>query len=312
MGSYKEHMANKPNIIAVNRTDVQGAGAIVWWKISGHTEVKALTEAWTKRVDLDPDLLMNDPTPGAALRRALACHAHTVPDGRQLVSGLGDENSYAIVRETPDGQDVHHKTLLKARLAQAAGEGPVVYLWDHDDAPRNMAFNIQQTYRANLTTFSGQDVSNWFATTLLPAYNAVSLREQGGMWFVPRTHLALWREAVAAIREVSGHQVFEIPALSTEHEAIAGILDAIASEAETAATKLEDELLNDDGSLGVRALKSRATKLDGVANKVTSYENMLGVSLDNLRNRLEKLNAVVAAAIFTAEAAKDAEEGAVA
>lgn len=290
--------------VAVNG-EIEGTGAIVWWKVSGATNVKALNAAWIARVDLDPELLMKDPTPGAALRRALASHVHSASGGgRYLMSSLGEENAYALVHETADGSDVHHKQLVKVRLgARGDVDHDKISMTVLDGCPKGLPETIQQDFKSNLETFSGTDISGWFAMTVLPALHAVSLRDQGGMWFVPRTHLVLWTQACDAIREVSGHQMFRIRALSTDPEDIAGILDAVATEAADAAQKMEDKLLNEE--LGVRALRSQAAKLDAVIGKVTGYESMLDTSLTTIRSRLDMLNAQLAAAILTAEAQKD-------
>ncbi len=295
--------------VAVNKTEAQGAGAIVWWKINGYTECEALDKAWAARVDLDPELLMAHPTPGAALRRALGGQARTNQAGKILMSSLGEENAYALVRETADGKDVHHHTLLKVRLDEAvlADGHPTLAMTIDEHCPRGMEGEIISDYQRNLHTFSGTEISSWFSMTLLPTFRAVSLRDQGGMWFVPAAYLDLWYQAVDAVRSVSGHQVFKIPALSTEADAIAGILDALASEAQKQAQEMEDKIINEN--LGVRALKNQVAKLEGVTQKVTQYEAMLGTNLDTLRARLEALNVQMAAAIFTAEAAKDAADG---
>lgn len=289
------------NLIAVNK-DIEGTGAIVWWKVSGTTNVAALNAAWGERVDLDPDLLMKVPTPGAALRRALASHVHAAPGGgRYLCSSLGEENAYALVHETADGVDTHHTQLLKVRLgARGDVESDQLTMTVLDGCPVGLPIQIKQDYTANRETFSGSDISSWFANVLLPAFAAVSLRDQGGMWFVPRTHLTLWSQACEALRQVSLHQMFRVRALSTDPEDIAGILDAVASEAAEAAQRMEDKLLNDD--LGVRALRSQAAKLDGVISKVQGYESMLDTNLTTIRSRLGVLNAQLAAAILTAEA----------
>ncbi len=298
----------KTDYVAVNKVEAAGAGAIVWWKINGYTECEALNAAWHQRVDLDPELLMNRPTPGAALRRALASHARTNADGRQLISSLGEENAYAVVLETADGTDVHHQTLLKVRLRLgevAEGDSLQLAMTIMDGCPKHIAGEIQSDFERNLATYSGTEISQWFSNVLLPRFKAVSLRDQGGMWFVPAPYLDLWYQAVEAVREVSAHQVYKIPALSTEADAVAGILDALAAEALDEATKMEAKIM--DTTLGVRALKNQVSRLDEVTAKVVAYEAMLGTNLDTLRARLDGLNAQMAAAIFTAEAAKDAE-----
>lgn len=298
----------KTGFVAVNKVESQGAGAIVWWKINGYTECEALDKAWEQRVDLDPELLMNRPTPGAALRRALASQVRTTKEGKVTLSSLGEENAYALVRETVSGFDSEpeHTTLLKVRLVKGANDEVSLEMLVHPAAPKGLGNEVASDYQRNLDTFSGTEISSWFSMVVLPAFNAVSLRDQGGMWFVPATHLDLWYQAVAAVREVSGHQVFKIPALSTEAEAVAGILDAIACEALKAAQDVEDEILSTE--MSATKLKNRVAKMDAVTAKVTAYETMLGANLETIRARLEGLNAQMAAAIFTAEAAKDATE----
>lgn len=305
-------------VAVTGQSQVEGAGAIVWWKVNGTIECKALAEAWEKRVDLDPELLKNPPTPGAALRRALARHAKATKvggkKGKLIVSGLGEDNAYAIVHETTpeegfEGEPVH-ETFLKVRLyehdASSATPGRIgLDMLVYPGCPQHIPTQVQADYEANLTTFSGTEISEWFSLDLLPAFHAVSLRKQGGMWFVPATHLALWYDAVGAVREVSGHQIYKIPAYSTDADSVEGILDALAEEALEEAQKMEDEILATD--MTPAKLRNRVSKLEQVTAKVVSYENMLGAKLPKLTERLESLNAQMAAAIFTAEAAKDQE-----
>jgi hypothetical protein len=306
-GAVPARKADKvSNYVAVNRAEAQGAGALVWWTINGSVKCQALEDAWALRVDLDPDLLMKRPTPGAALRRALGRQVRSTPDGKILLSSLGEENAYALVRQTVNGFDgePEHVTLLKARLA--GDDGDQLDLVVLADCPDHVHAAVRGDYEVNLTTFSGDEISSWFSGVLLPAFDAVSLRRGGGMWFVPATQLNLWYQAVDAVRDISGHQIYKMPALSTEAEAVEGILVALASEAEEAARLVEEEIMADD--IGVRGLKNRVARLDRVTAKVVAYEGMLGANLQTLRDRLDGLNAQMAAAIFTAEAAKDATQ----
>lgn len=279
----------------------KGAGAIVWWKISGPTMVAALSATWAD-MGLNEDLLMSPPTPGDALRRALAIHARTTKAGKQLVSSTGVENHYVVVLETPNAtqDDVDHETIAKASVDKQ--DGLTV------SGAYRITDVLRADYVANLTTFNGEQISQWLSGTLLPAINAVSLRVGGGLWFVPATHLEQWRTMVGVIQAVSAHVVFSIPALSTEREAIAGILDALSTEADQAAQKMEDELINQD--LGPKALQNRMARLELVTLKVQSYEEMLGTSMETLRARLDHLNAQMAAAILTAQMSDDEENAA--
>lgn len=288
------------NVVAV--TDSKEAGAVCWWRLSGVIEQERLATVWEEQ-GLDKELLPAEPSPADALRRSMR-HFNK---GRQLVRPLGHGQGFAVVQEVIDDElNLTHAVLLNARLVTVDEHerllfqpGPGVQL------NKKLADEIRALYDHALATHSVDDISDWMANTLLPSVHAVGLRDKGGIYFVPRTTIDTWRRMVTAVRECSGHNVFEMPALSSA-EAVSAILDAITREAEEAAAKMESELIEDD--LGVRALKSRVTKLDGVLNKVTKYEQLLGTNLDVLRARMEQLSAQIAAAIFTAEAQADQED----
>lgn len=286
------------NVVAVN--DAKEAGAVCWWRLSGTVEHDSLKAVW-ETLGLDTDLLLNDTTPAAALRRSM----HYFHKGRVLVRALGKGAGFAVVHETvDDALDMHHRVLMNARLVRQDDDNELLTFTPGVDGEVNekLAAEIRARYEHALSTYSVDDISNWMSSVLLPAVNAVGLRDKGGIYFVPRTSIDTWRNMVTAIREVSSHQVFEMPALSSA-EAIDAILDAVSREAQEAAERMEVELIEED--LSVTALKNRVAKLDKALNKVTKYESLLGTNLDTLRERMTSLSAQMAAAIFTAQAQAD-------
>jgi hypothetical protein len=286
------------NVISV--TDSQEAGAICWWRLSGEVSRQALAAAW-EEAGLAEDLLPVGCTPGAALRRAIVKFSH----GRQMVRPLGDRLSFAIVVERVTGiaiddgteQELAYETIARVSMGE---DDKLVCKGD----PKICAA-VTAGYEAALGTYDANDISMWMSGRLLPYVQAVSLRDKGGIYFVPRATVDTWRAIVGLIRGVSAHTVFEVPAMSS-NEAVAAILDAISREAQEAAEAMETELIEQD--LSAKVLRNRVVKLDKVAAKVATYEALLGTSLDALRARLEALNAQMAAAIFSAEAADTATD----
>jgi hypothetical protein len=127
---------------------------------------------------------------------------------------------------------------------------------------------------------------------------AVSLRESGGVYFIPRTNTSIWMKVAAALDAV-GSSVFTIPAMKTA-EAVAAITDAITAEAAALSKSIEDEMeKTGEDALGSRALKTRVNTLEEMIAKVGTYEELIGRQLE-IRERVQRLSANVSAAALTA------------
>lgn len=276
-------------IIAV--PDAEVAGAIVWWRLQGDTELQELAEAWD-REDLDPDHLPRPPTP----RRALARAVRSQQGPRRLARPLGGHRGWALVDESPGDEDLEYRTLLTARL-----DGLVLSVRGSVDVvARETVSSAYAHYTSVLTT---RDVSQWLSA-LIQQVSAVSLRGTGGIYFVPRDQLDEWRRAAGALRAASDHQVHEIPALRSE-EAVAAVLDALSREADRHLAGIEGDLDCED--LGAKALRTRAARCDRLREKVETYEQLLDRSLEQLRGRIGGLKAGVVAAALLAEAEDEDE-----
>jgi len=269
------------------------AGAIVWWRMSGDTQRADLVTAYIA-AGLNEKEVWGDPGPASALRRSM----HSLEEKRRLVRPLEKRGAWALVTENVKGEDISHTNLA------------TVHLGDDDKPTMNPVIPdllqpILDGFDYYSRTWTTDDVSSWLTHRVLHSCNAVTLRDTGGVYFVPRNLLDLWRRIVGALRSVSAHRVFEVPALASE-EAVASILDAVEREATTAATAMEEDLV--EAELGARALRNRAEKCAAVVRKVESYEALLGTKLDVLRDRLLTLQGQLAAAALVALAAKSDDE----
>lgn len=272
--------------IAVENIDT--AGSAVWWRLSGGLNLAALEAAWLAE-GLDPDLLPHAPTPAVALCRA----AKTQAGPRTLVRSLDAGKGWAVVAERASGENLDYA--VEARLYLDAASQLVVKPAEH-----KRAAELKASYRRHLEDLIQADVSPWLCK-LMNSVHAVSLRDTGGVYFVPRTHLDHWKSMVKAIRAASSHVVLGMPCMRTD-EAIEAILDAISQEVAAEANALDAELARsadpdaDAPKLGDRALENRLAKADRVKAKVAAYEGLLGQGLDNLHSRLDEVKAKLARA----------------
>lgn len=274
------------------------AGAIVYWRLSGTVRAADLATAWDA-ADMDTALLPKQVSKQIALGRAIRERA-----GKHLlVRSCG--KGWALVQETEVEDQAGQPILISETLLCAEIEngeptfrrtpGCALMVFDaHVEAVR-AAYDRQQG------EMSPDDVSAWIVG-LSVEFKGVPLRDTGGIYFIPRTSVDLWRRAVAVLDMVSTHRMFQIPAMRNA-EALDAIADAVMAESEAAVAKIEATL----GNIGERAMNARLGDCEALLEKITSYDVLLGAQL-RCRDRVDALKATIATAIMMQQAEADAAE----
>jgi hypothetical protein len=282
--------------LVVTPETVVTAGLISYWRLKDTIKLDALTAAWTAR-GLDPALLPKSVTDEVAFGRAVREQAAK----RRLVRPLKRRGAWAVVDERIVDERPVYLTVLTARFDSATDDdagGPRFHQEEgHTSAYIGLRDAIVTAYVRNQGELDSTDISAWLVT-LAAKQSAVSLRETGGIYFVPRPHVDFWRRAASAIESVSGHRIFKIPAMRN-NEAIDAITEAMTAEAERAANEIAEELSRTgDEALGNRALKTRAETCAALQSKVAAYEGFLGVQMTRVQERLSLLSANIATAVL--------------
>lgn len=279
-------------IVAVN--DAKGpTGAIVWWRLSGTVEYDELRAKWLAE-GLDEGWMPRAPTAQVAMRRT----ANDLREKRVLVRPLGRNNGFAVVRERVNGKarkadgaepleaDLSYEVLIRVTLdgverivvENVGMKGDM----DQEEGFIRTKAAMKAAYQQHLNQLAAEDFSPWLAR-LMPQLDAVSLRDQGGVYFVPPSAMPKLEAVVSVLRKVTAHTVNRVPAMRT-NEAVEAILDAITQEAEAEATRFEKDLAEE--KLGEVGMQNRANEATEVEAKLVRYEEMLGVKLEVLRERL--------------------------
>ena len=296
---------NAKGIVAVKDMDGECVGSIVWWRLSGGLDLDKLRTCWkTKHEDaapLDERLLPDEVSCERAFRRA--CKAQK--QARRLVRPLEGGQGFAIVDETARGNRLTHSVHLTftldivKRVKAETSDG-------QSAAYTDMAKQVCDSYHWHQDNLIQSDVSAWLCR-LMDKLEAVSLRDTGGVYFIPAHTLGTWERMVACIKNASSHALLGVPAMRTE-QAVEAALDAIASESAQAAERLESLLVaheeaesREDGKLGARALEGRVKRAEKVEEKLSRYEALLGAKVPALHERLEALRANLVLAQMAAE-----------
>lgn len=294
-----------PGVIATD--DARAAtGAIVYWQLAQRSiPADALAARWAEDgLTVDEHGRPCDPPSGAsegkALRRAVRRQA-----GRHVFSRRIGRGDFSLVDERDprlDDVDPEYAVRLRARLSTDGDGNAQLEIRSNDESARQA---VREAFVGELGQVAPRDLSSWLSGRLVPELQAVALRDAGGFYYVPARHMDRYRRVAAVLADMGGHRLYEVPAMQTE-ETVRAVLDAVTSEVDARLGAVEEELM--DGQLKARALASRAQLLGEMRGKLSVYEEQLGVRLQNLRDRVSRVDEAVALAALSHAAAVEDEE----
>jgi hypothetical protein len=274
--------------------DGKGAvGTIVWWTLGGkipHTRFEAALRAVDSKVRA-PEA----PTRLAALSRACV----EVARMHKLESRNVGRGQWALVRD-PD-LDAADKVLTYGVVARAFFEAGELVVESDDEAMKDA---IRAAHAQAKDELSATEVSMWLCEVLEDVH-AVSLRDRGGVYFLPATKEETWSKIVEALRQCSQTGVYGVPAMRST-DAIEAIVAALSSEASSQVDAIMAELgAPEDEALGKRGLATRERQLGTLLEKIEHYEKLLGAKLEELTSRANeaRIAVVTAATVVESEAA---------
>lgn len=281
-------MEERP-FVAVNE-QIDTAGTICWWRLSGEVSHNQLRECW-EEANLDVEHLPEPPTTAEALMRA--CMEQK--KARVLVRPLKGQG-FAIVQEQVAEKAYVSTTRAVITLSEEGDlcvEGNVIT----QENLEILHTTLGKAFERHKASLAPIDISNW-VIGLLHQLGATSLRERGGIYFIPQPQVAAWNSVVAILRQISNHKFFCVPAMRSE-EAVAAILDSVEREAKAIAEAVKEDLQGKD--LGAKALRRREQRLMEIDTKLAKYEQLLGCKSDSFHELISEVSASVSLALFAAE-----------
>lgn len=278
----------KTSDLIVTEDSAKTAGLISYWRMSGAVKLDALASAWRAN-GFGEKLLPKPPTDEVALGRAVREQAGK----RRLVRPLVRRGAWAIVDETVAQDKLEYTEVMRITHEESGPRMDGLSSLLANNGQQLLANSILNAFYRNQNELAPEDISAWLIK-LANANAAVTLRDTGGIYFVPRPAVPFWRSVSAVLESVSAHKVFKIPAM-TNSEAVEAITEAVAAEAEKAVATMTAELTGET-QLGAKALKTRAAECTALLAKVAQYERLLDVQLPKVVATIAGLQASVAAA----------------
>lgn len=273
-------------------------GAIVYWSLSGDTDLDKLTKGWIRN-GLDEKWLPSPTSGRVAMQRACNDAKDTKIFPRRTKDGR-----WIMVRQIERDNEISFETLCSVFLD---GKDLRVYRSQSTTNCTSIVNKVIQNFHEHLGRVTSSDVGTWLVNLASDRCGCTPLRPRGGIYFVPRNKTALWRRVCKALRYCSDHMIYELAAMRSE-EAVEAILAAIRREVHSTIQNVQDELRDEDKELGARALQSRKKLCSDLLKKVEHYAELLDTNLDELEGGVENLQSRVTQLQYAAEAKKENRE----
>lgn len=274
-------------------------GDLVWWSLADAQVERGNLESYWHDAGLPPELLPEPPTVDRSLRCAVRECAVGQHD-RLIRLGKDDDNElvFAIVRESRHADGSVSFAQEGRIFLNKKTEGIA------DDAPGHpLVVAIHAAFTRLRTTHTPDDVRRAMLRTLNAAA-AVSLRDNGGVYWIPSPHAELVRRLRDAIERIGASKVFILPVhRSAESERALGSVARGAIEQELAALQSELDQFLANPPERASTLVRRLDTFELLRAKAVLYRDVLKVHVDDIDSKLTVLSNAVEGLLSTKNAA---------
>ncbi len=264
-------------------------GDLVFWSLADARVDRAALESLWAGAGLPTELLPDPPSAEKALKQAVR-EAQVGRRDRLIRLGLEAEAEivFAIVREQRDdiGNLSFHQE-ARVRLDR------VTESVTSDDLGHEVVQAVSGLFMELRTTHTTDDVRRAIVKALA-SWAAVTLREGGGVYFVPAPFGAALRALQKAVEKIGASRMYLLPVhQSAEAEQALGELAAASIEAELAA--LQGEIADFLATPPERAstLLRRFDAYEALRNRAKLYRDVLNVEVLDLDHQLDRLSTAV-------------------
>ena len=262
-------------------------GTLFWWALNGTRVEHDRLAGIVQRHGLDSKHLPAELKPVQAFRRAWRHASTKLPEGLMLrpIAETSDEIVLGLVREQPNQtmRDLDYD--LVARIAFAKVDARITA-----DVEHGVVVEMRELYRHHLA-HTTEDVRAMMTAFLAEA--GVSLRDSGGVYFVPAAH-GQQLDALCRVVEEAGHnRTFRLPIVDTP-----GTRTALREVAERSlddeVRQLEEELAGFDlEKVRDATLERRLEVFEQLRSRASLFAGVLAFKADGLSSRVAAMEASI-------------------
>ncbi len=288
------------SIIAALASTGRHLGDMIFWQLSDASVDRATFETRWAAAGLAPELLPEPPTAEKALKTAVRESA-VGQQSRLIRLCVENEESvvFAVVLEERHPETGTLTYTQEARVSMDRAFGTL----GTDNHQHEVVQSIVSKFARLRDTHGADDVRRTITRTLA-SFNAVTLRESGGIYWVPAPYAKELRKLQGCIEQFGQSQVYLLPV----HDSA----DASRTLGDVATKSLEDELnaLKTEVAAFVAQPPERATTLvrrfdafEQLRGRAALYRDILAVQVKDLDSTLDGLTQSVESLLAQKQAA---------
>lgn len=279
------------------------AGGVVYWSTS--TTKREDLKRWLDHLGMG-EMMPAERTDAAALKAALASYCVERKKNDKENNQIVELAVQAHKDQGKHGYDVatvrrgveRNSTTQQFGAKVTAGVVEITHGYCDDSRA------LQRSYQHFKTELSGSAVSG-FLVKAVGMLNGVTLRANGGVYWMPAASIEKWEMIAKAVETAGGYNdekrlVNQCYLLRTPMDAqtFRAVRDAISAEIMAESQAIADEITG--GQIGEEALENRKEKLAGLVDRVEAYEGILGdeQALVQVRGALDVVRASIAMTVL--------------
>jgi ferredoxin len=251
------------------------AGGISWWTLGSAT---------------DPDKLLANfealglpkyaPEQRSWLMSLKAALADMFPGHMVRPLKNRDKNGYTVVAEVKGEDENDFPAVASATIT---AEGEIVVRSGEIDAVK-----LQELANHFKRVLPASSVSAVMVEIVNIVLGGLSMRDGGGIYFMPEDKLSKWKSVGMAVESAAcdgSKNCVTVCPMETNEMTLRDIRDAIVREVETESAAIRKELVDND--FGVRAIENRVSRSGDLIARMQQYEKLLGETLGSCREALK-------------------------
>jgi hypothetical protein len=271
----------------------QHLGDIVFWQLADARVDRATLESLWRDAGLDAVLLPEEPTAERALKQAVR-EAQVGQRDRLIRLGLDNEDEivFAIVRESHD--DAGNVTYVQEARVRLDRTSEAI---NSDVTSHDIVQAVFAGFRTLRTTHTADDVRRAIVKAL-GTWAAVTLRDGGGIYWVPAVYAAELRRLQGAIEKIGTSRVHVLPVHESQDASRAlGAIATASLEAELAQLQSEIAAFVSMPPERTSTLTRRLEAFAALRDRAKLYRGVLAITVTDLDRQLDEMSATVAGMI---------------
>lgn len=293
----------------ISRKGGDRIGSYLWWTLREIEIERGQLQRLLETHGLDVKKHMPPPIVGhAAFRKAIAACKHG--DRNRLVRFIKEtpqEIIYGVVREDIDeaAEDLRYK--VRARIVYRKRTESVVIRGGRSP----VAEEVKKLFDEYVSTYIHTDIRRWIVRQINEYMQAVALKLNGGVYFIPHQHTAILRKLNSVVDDLPGRSEFIVTPIFDSKETTTSVGKATRGALEEELSQIRVELEEFRNKPPRRdTLKRRLEDFQRLKSRARMFADMLSFTVEDLQEGIDDCNEVVKALIgqVEAEVLRKAEE----